>query len=49
MEDIINEMQGAIQEQNQFSTYNRRAQNLNEENQAIINVAREFHMRFLML
>ena len=45
-------MQGAfhyIQEQNQTSdTYSRRAQNLSEENQAIMNVANEL-MRMLML
>ena len=43
MEDMTSEMQGAfryIQEQNQtFDAYNRRAQNLSEENQAITNVA----------
>ena len=53
MEDMTSEMQGAfhcIQEQSQTSdTYNRRAQNLSEENQAIMNVANELQTRMLML
>ena len=51
MEDMTSEMQGAfryIQERNQTSdTCNRRAQNLREDNQAIMNVASELQMRML--
>ena len=53
MEDMTSKMQGAfqyVQEQNRTSdTYNRRAQNLSEENQVIMNVANELQMRMLML
>ena len=53
MEDMNSEMQGAfqyIQEQNQTSdSYNRRAQRLTAENQAIMNVASELQTRMLML
>ena len=53
VEDMTSEMQGAfryIQEQNQtYDTYNRRAQKLSEENEAIMNVANELQTRMLML
>ena len=49
MEDMTSEMHGAfcyIQEQNETSdTCSRRAQNLSEENQAVMNVANELQLR----